>query len=159
MTEIVSTVINLESDPLPINNGTCTQTPKGASWWPGTRKDNISRFVFSTVPADGLTLFMMTSSNGNIFRVTDHLCGEFTGRRWIIRTRASDAELWYFLCCLFFDLRRHLAHYDVTVMYVLRASAGTVMTKSGPRVYTTHFRFHREYQISGFGEDADVSSG
>ena len=26
---------------------------------------------------------MMTSSNGNIFRVTDHLCGEFTGHRWI----------------------------------------------------------------------------
>ena len=26
-----------------------------------------------------LTLFMMTSSNGNIFRVTGHLCGEFTG--------------------------------------------------------------------------------
>ena len=25
--------------------------------------------------------FMMTSSNGNIFRVTGHLCGEFTGRR------------------------------------------------------------------------------
>ena len=25
------------------------------------------------------TQFMMTSSNGNIFRVTDHLCGEFTG--------------------------------------------------------------------------------
>ena len=24
-------------------------------------------------------LFMMTSSNGNIFRVTGHLCGEFTG--------------------------------------------------------------------------------
>ena len=23
---------------------------------------------------------MMTSSNGNIFRVTDHLCGEFTGK-------------------------------------------------------------------------------
>ena len=23
--------------------------------------------------------FMMTSSNGNIFRVTGHLCGEFTG--------------------------------------------------------------------------------
>ena len=26
---------------------------------------------------------MMTSSNGNIFRVTGHLCGEFTGPRWI----------------------------------------------------------------------------
>ena len=24
-------------------------------------------------------IFMMTSSNGNIFRVTGHLCGEFTG--------------------------------------------------------------------------------
>ena len=40
---------------------------------------------------------MMTSSNGNIFRVTGHLCGEFTGHRWIPRTKASDAELWYFL--------------------------------------------------------------
>ena len=37
---------------------------------------------------------MMTSSNGNIFRVTGHLCGEFTGLRWIPRTKASDAELW-----------------------------------------------------------------
>ena len=44
-------------------------------------------------------LVMMTSSNGNIFRVTGHLCGEFTGTgpRWIPHTKASDAELWYFL--------------------------------------------------------------
>ena len=41
--------------------------------------------------------YMMTSSNGNIFRVTGHLCGEFTGSRWIPRTKASEAELWYFL--------------------------------------------------------------
>ena len=40
---------------------------------------------------------MMTSSNGNIFRVTGHLCWEFTGPRWIPRTKASDAELWCFL--------------------------------------------------------------
>ena len=39
----------------------------------------------------------MTSSNGNIFRVTGPLCGEFTGHRWIPRTNASDAELWRFL--------------------------------------------------------------
>ena len=45
---------------------------------------------------------MMTSSNGNIFRVTGPLCGEFTGDRWIPRTKASDAELW----CLF-DLRHN----------------------------------------------------
>ena len=46
------------------------------------------------------TYTMMTSSNGNIFRVTGHLCGEFTGPRWIPNTKASDAELW-----CFFDLR------------------------------------------------------
>ena len=44
--------------------------------------------------------FMMTSSNGNNFRVTGHLCGEFTGLRWIPHTMASDAELW-----CFYDLR------------------------------------------------------
>ena len=43
---------------------------------------------------------MMTSSNGSIFRVTGSLCGEFTGHRWIPRTKASDAGLW-----CFFDLR------------------------------------------------------
>ena len=37
---------------------------------------------------------MMTSSIWNIFRVTGHFCGEFTGHRWIPRTKASDAELW-----------------------------------------------------------------
>ena len=42
-------------------------------------------------------MFMMTSSNGNIFRVTDPLGGEFTGHRWIPLTKASDAELWRFL--------------------------------------------------------------
>ena len=43
------------------------------------------------------TVSMMTSSNGNIFRITGHLCGEFTSNRWIPRTKASDAELWCFL--------------------------------------------------------------
>ena len=41
---------------------------------------------------------MMTSSNGNtVFRVTGHLCGEFTGPRWIPHTKASDSELWCLL--------------------------------------------------------------
>ena len=44
-----------------------------------------------------LLCIMMTSSNGNIFRVTGPLCGEFTGHRWIPLTKASDAELWCFL--------------------------------------------------------------
>ena len=42
-------------------------------------------------------VFMMTSSNGNIFRVTGPLCGEFIGHRWIPLTKVSDAELWSFL--------------------------------------------------------------
>ena len=40
---------------------------------------------------------MMTSSNGNIFRGTGPLCGKFAGLRWIPRTKAIAAELWYFL--------------------------------------------------------------
>ena len=39
----------------------------------------------------------MTSSNGNIFRVTGPLCREFTGHRWIPLTKANDGELWCFL--------------------------------------------------------------
>ena len=70
---------------------------------------------------------MMTSSNGNIFRVTSPLCGEFIGHRWIPRTKASDAELWCFLSSgtekngwvnnsEAGDLRRYRTHYDVIVM-------------------------------------------
>ena len=77
---------------------------------------------------------IMTSSNGNIFRVTGPSCGEFTGHRWIPLTKASDAELWFFslifsLMCAWIkgwannreadDLRRHRSHYYVTVMWNL----------------------------------------
>ena len=49
-------------------------------------------FVISIFPCS-----MTTSSNENIFRVIGPLCGEFTGDRWIPRTKACDAELWCFL--------------------------------------------------------------
>ena len=42
-------------------------------------------------------VYMMTSSNGNIFRVTGLSCEEFSGHRLIPDTKASDAELWCFL--------------------------------------------------------------
>ena len=35
---------------------------------------------------------MMTSSNGNIFRVSGPLCREYTGHWWIPHTKVSDAE-------------------------------------------------------------------
>ena len=70
----------------------------------------------------------MTSSSGNIFRVTGPLWGEFIGHWWIPLTKASDAKLW---CFLWFapwingsvnnheagDLRRHRSHYDVIIMH------------------------------------------
>ena len=40
---------------------------------------------------------IVTSSSGNMFRVTGPLWGEFTGHRWTSRTKASDTELWCFL--------------------------------------------------------------
>ena len=58
----------------------------------------ISYLINTTILHDStIVRFMMTSSNGNIFRVTGHLCGEFTGARWIPHTKASDAEFWCFL--------------------------------------------------------------
>ena len=52
--------------------------------------------------------------------------GLSTGHRWIPLTKASDAELWFFFICAWTndwanngdagDLRRHRAHYDVTVV-------------------------------------------
>ena len=64
---------------------------------------------------------MMTSSNGEIFRVTGHLCGEFTGTNGQWR-----GALMFSLICVWIngwvnsrevgDLRRHRTHYDVIVM-------------------------------------------
>ena len=71
---------------------------------------------------------LMTSSNGNIFRVIDPLCGEFTGYRWIPLTKASDADLFAKFALIWSwtngsvnnrdagDLRRHRANYYVTVI-------------------------------------------
>ena len=68
----------------------------------------------------------MTSSNWNIFRVTGPLYGEFTCHRWIPLTKTSGMELWCFLWINCWvnnreagDLRRHRAHYDITVMSCL----------------------------------------
>ena len=56
---------------------------------------NLFRANNSTRAKRGKTI--MTSWNGNIFRVTGPLCGEFTGHRWIPLTKATDAEHWCFL--------------------------------------------------------------
>ena len=57
---------------------------------------NLSRALRRSTPTNLSKCIMMTPSNGNIFRVIGHLCGEFTGPRWSPRTKASEAELWCF---------------------------------------------------------------
>ena len=71
--------------------------------------------------------FMMMSSNGNIFRVTGHLCGEFTGIRWIPAQKPVMWSLVFSLICSWIkdwvnnseagDLRCHHTHCDITVMF------------------------------------------
>ena len=78
---------------------------------------------------------MMTSSNGNIFRVTGHLCGEFTGLRW-------RGSLMFCLICVWIngwvnnretgDVRRYRAHYEVSVMMnhgTLRQGSGIIWSE------------------------------
>ena len=70
-----------------------TQSQGRALHYPGNKNEHIISLL--TMPI--ILHHMMMSSNGNIFCVTGHLCGEFTSPRWIPRTKASDAELWCFL--------------------------------------------------------------
>ena len=70
---------------------------------------------------------MMTSSNGNIFRVTDPLCGEFTGSGEFPTQRpvTRNFDVLSLICARINDwennreagdLRRYRDHYDVIVM-------------------------------------------
>ena len=69
---------------------------------------------------------MMTSSNGNISRVTGHLCGEFTVPMNSPHKGQWRGALMFSLICTRIngwvnnreagDLRRHCGHYDVNVM-------------------------------------------
>ena len=70
----------------------------------------------------------MTSSNGNIFRVTGLSCGELTGHRWIPRKGQWRRALRFSICTWINrwvdnredgEMRRDRAHYDVTVMILL----------------------------------------
>ena len=56
-------------------------------WW------NQRPEVHVSLETSSARLFTLT----DIFRVTGHLCGEFTGHQWIPRTKAIHAELWCFL--------------------------------------------------------------
>ena len=69
---------------------------------------------------------MVTSSNGNIFRFTGHFCGDFTSLVNSPHKGQWRRALMFSLICAWIngwenngeagDLRRHRAHYDLTVM-------------------------------------------
>ena len=73
---------------------------------------------------------MMKSSNGNIFRVTGPLCGEFTGPGEFPTQRPVTRSFDFFFDLRLNngwvnnreagDLRRHRGHYDVNVMMTFR---------------------------------------
>ena len=106
-------------------------------WWP-----RAEATVLSTHPCHFNCLWgehnfvMMTSSIGNIFRVTGHLYGEFTGERGIQRSPVNSPHkdhwhgaLMFPLICAWIngwvnngepgDLRRHRAHYDVIAVDII----------------------------------------
>ena len=80
-------------------SGTVCGEATVSRWFSSQRAGNADFWSFSDVTKNPVMvsasppIHMMTSSNWNIFRVTGHLCGEFTGPRWIPRTKASDAKL------------------------------------------------------------------
>ena len=88
--------------------------------------NNNTGYAIKFAHGFALVWIMMASSNGSIFRFTGPLRGESTGHRLIPLTKASDAELWCFLWSSWTngranngdagDLKRHRAHYDVTVI-------------------------------------------
>ena len=86
---------------------------------------------------------MMTSSNGNIFRVTGPLCGEFTGPGEFPTQRpvTRSFDVFFDLCLNKWlseagDLRRYRAHYDVIVMgstLSVWSNKMWIITEIGPR--------------------------
>ena len=106
--------------------------------------------------------FMMTSSNENKLRVTGPLCGEFTSHGWIPLKNTSCAVFWCFFICAWTngrinnqvggDLRRHRAHYDVTVKWFLTINTNFEAIKKSYRIFrfvliltaTSHITVQRE---------------
>ena len=78
--------------------------------------------------------YMMTSSNGNIFRVTGPLCGGLHSQRPVTRS------LMFSLICAWAlgwsnnresgNLRRHRTHYDVIVMLRINNASANIWTAS-----------------------------
>ena len=105
----------------------CHQTTQVLEYlWENDTFISIQQVYGHALPCWQLQNYMMTSSNGNIFRVTGHLCGEFTGPVNPSHKGQWRGALVFSLICAGMngwennrqagDLRRQHARYDVTVM-------------------------------------------
>ena len=107
-----------------------------------SRIETILPFVkyakYMCVTANLFPYIMMTSSNGNIFRVTGPLCGEFTGLRWNPHTKGQwRGALMFSLNNAWTnawvnnreagDLRRYRVHFDVTVMIIWKIAVSKAL--------------------------------
>ena len=115
---------------------------------------DLCRYVANrSCDGNGQVRYMMTSSNGNIFRVTGPLCGEFTGPGEFPTQRPVPRSFDVFFDGVWIngwvnnreasDLRRHRGHYDVNVMYThIRDQANTFRFKLHLNVVITmsHWR-------------------
>ena len=119
-----------------LNNGTDHRHSKSCCDQSSPTRRTIRHSWYQLLTCRSLVTFlvppvfcgMLMSWNGNIFRVTGHLCGEFTGPRWIPRTHKGQwrGALMFSLICAWInrwvnngeagDLRRYRAHYDVIVV-------------------------------------------
>ena len=97
---------------------------------------------------------MMTSSNGNIFRVTGPLCGEFTGPGEFPHKGQWRGALMFSLICVWIngwvnnreagDLSRHHGHYDVRVMWKVSALTADDLAAQHQGISTTDDMFTQD---------------
>ena len=118
--------------------------------------ENVMRFSFSGTGPRSSSI-MMTTSNGNIFRVTGPLCWEFTGHRLVPPLKYQwRGALMFSLICVWTngwvinrdagDLRRHCAHYDVIVM---------ILTKQDERATVFYGEVFYSSEPPQFGESVN----
>ena len=87
-----------------------------------------------------LSAHMMTSSNGNIFRVTGFLCWEFIGRRWIPLTKEVTQSY-----NVFFDLRLNKRFSKQSRCWWFKTPSRSLWRRcnaNGASPFLTHWRYY-----------------
>ena len=102
------------------------QQPNALMGFPSTSTIMYFKVISYIAWLKRFVLYVMTSSNRNIFRVTGPLCGDFTGPGEFPAQRPVTRALMFSLICPRMndwvnsreagDLRHHRGHYDVIVM-------------------------------------------